>query len=144
MNEYKYGIGERLSIAANQHALDAQAQVNPHAPGAKLDQGKPDASLLQFFSRALLGIARVGSYGQVKYSRGGWQEVENGVDRYSAAMLRHYFLETTEGLYDSDPSLEKYGYAGQIMHHDQVAWNAVARSELIHRHLEETKNDKRR
>jgi hypothetical protein len=101
-----------------------------HDPGAKLDGSKPDASLLQFFARALIEVARVGTYGAKKYTRGGWVEVPDGRQRYTAAMLRHLLKETIEGVYDTDPDLARYGYQDQIRHDAQVAWNALARLEL--------------
>jgi hypothetical protein len=100
-----------------------------HVAGAKDDGGKPDASLLQFFPRALLEVARVGTFGAKKYSRGGWLKVPDGIVRYTAAMLRHFFAAQME-TYDSDPSCEEYGFKDQIRHDAQVAWNALARLEL--------------
>lgn len=109
-----------------------------HAPGAKDDGGKPDASLLQLFPRALLEVARVGTFGASKYTRGGWLSVPDGIVRYTAAMMRHFFKEVTEGTYDSDPSCAEYGFENQIRHDAQVAWNALARLEL---QLQEESND---
>lgn len=100
-----------------------------HESGAKDDGGKPDASLLQFFPKALLEVARVGSFGQAKYTRGGWVDVPGGIVRYTAAMIRHWLSEP-DGTYDTDPSCEKYGYKDVIRHDAQVAWNALARLEL--------------
>lgn len=103
--------------------------MDQHAPGAKLDAGKPDASLLQDFGRALMEVARVGTYGKEKYSRGGWQSVDDGRLRYAAAMLRHYFAEQYE-LFDTDPYMTGTKWEGTIAHDAQVAWNALARLEL--------------
>jgi hypothetical protein len=109
--------------------LNATAESS-HRAGAKADAGKPDASLLQFFPLSLLEVARVGTFGQAKYTRGGWITVPGGVVRYTAAMLRHFFAEMTEGKFDQDPSCAEYGYKDQIRHKAQVAWNALARLEL--------------
>ena len=50
------------------------AGIPPHAPGAKLDGEKVMAELtLDGFSRALLAVAEVSTYGARKYSPGGWQ-----------------------------------------------------------------------
>lgn len=105
--------------------------IDAHAPGAKLDAGKPDASLLGFFGLALLAVSEVGTYGAKKYTRGGWQEVSDGVNRYTAAMLRHYLSEN-QSRYDSDLP---------VLHAAQVAWNALARLELM---LREEQNDRHR
>lgn len=95
--------------------------LSAHQPGAKLDNGKPDASLLLMFGRALAEVARVGTYGSNKYTRGGWQSVSDGVNRYTAAMLRH-LLSENQGIFDGESGLR---------HASQVAWNALARLELI-------------
>jgi len=94
--------------------------VDQHKPGAKLDAGKPDASLLKDFGKALLEVAKVSTKGAIKYSRGGWQEVPDGHNRYTAAMMRHFFQEKYEDI-DEDT---------QMLHMAQVAWNALARLEL--------------
>lgn len=94
--------------------------VAQHEPGAKLDAGKPDCSLLGYFGLALLEVAKVGTIGAQKYTRGGWQEVVDGYNRYTAAMLRHYFISNGEEI-DADTGM---------LHDAQVAWNALARLEL--------------
>ena len=110
-----------------------------HEAGAKLDAGKIDAGLLQLFARSLLEVARVGTYGRAKYSRGGFLAVPQGEERYTAAMMRHWLAEQTEGKYDLDPLLAEYGYEGKIRHAAQVAWNALARLELAM--IEEERNN---
>ncbi len=92
----------------------------PGEPGAKLDQGKPMAGLLQDFGRALLAVAEVGTFGAKKYSRGGWQHVPDGVNRYTDAMLRHILVES-----------EKIDRDSGLPHAAQTAWNALARLELM-------------
>ena len=95
--------------------------VGQHEPGAKLDSGKPDCSLLGFFGKALVEVSKVGTIGAQKYTRGGWQSVDDGFNRYTAAMLRHYFAEDYEEV-DTDTGM---------LHCAQVAWNALARLELL-------------
>lgn len=102
-----------------------------HEPGAKTDAGKPDLSLLILFGRALTAVGEVGTYGAEKYTRGGWQTVPDGINRYTAALLRHVFQEQTDR-YDSDLP---------VLHAAQVAWNALARLELILREEERTINE---
>jgi hypothetical protein len=97
--------------------------LDPHAPGAKLDAGKPMVGLmLRGFPRALRAVAQVTTYGAQKYSPNGWQFVPDGEARYTDAMGRHLLLETEEGPYD--------GESGQL-HAAMVAWNALARLELL-------------
>lgn len=92
-----------------------------HDPGAKLDAGKPDASLLLAFGRALMAVAEVGTHGAEKYTRGGWEHVQDGINRYTAAMLRHVFDERYRHI-DSGSNLLVAAH---------VAWNALARLELM-------------
>ena len=101
--------------------------VDQHAHGAKLDSGKPDLSLLLMFGRALTEVGMVGTYGAEKYTRGGWRGVTDGINRYTAALLRHLFKED-RGSIDSDLP---------VLHAAQVAWNALARLELILKQMEE-------
>ncbi len=104
--------------------------LKQHDAGAKLDQGKPDASLLLMFGRALREVAEVGTFGAAKYTRGGWQSVLDGINRYTAALLRHVFVEHYERL-DTDSGL---------LHAAHAAWNALARLELMLREEEDAKN----
>jgi hypothetical protein len=95
--------------------------INQHAEGAKLDYGKPDASLLLMFGKALTAVAEVGTFGARKYTRGGWQSVTDGRNRYTAAMLRHVLKENNE---DHDPD-------SGLLHAAHATWNALARLELM-------------
>lgn len=91
-------------------------------PGTKYDQGKPRASLvLGGFHRALLEVSKVGTFGANKYSDNGWKAVPNAHQRYSDAMLRHWLAEATEDI-DSESGLS---------HAAHLAWNALARLELL-------------
>lgn len=92
-----------------------------HEAGAKLDAGKIYGSLLDDFSLALMAVAEVGTFGANKYSRGGWQSVPNGAQRYRDAMWRHLLKERHEGC-DGDSGL---------MHIAHRAWNALAELELV-------------
>lgn len=94
-----------------------------HQPGAKLDAGKHRAGLvLGGFSRALVAVSEVGTFGAAKYTPNGWRSVPNGQERYSNALLRHWLLEA-QGL-ESDPD-------SGLLHAAHTAWNALARLELI-------------
>lgn len=97
-----------------------------HEPGAKLDAGKPLAGVLSDFSLALTEIAKVGTYGAQKYSRGGWQSVPDGITRYSDALWRHLLKERHEPA-DKD---------SQLLHAAHLAWNALARLEIMLRKIE--------
>lgn len=95
--------------------------IDQHAPGAKLDAGKPEAGLLLDFPRALTAVAQVATFGARKYSRGGWLSVKEGQRRYTDALLRHLLKERQESV-DPDSGFD---------HAFHVAWNALARLELL-------------
>lgn len=97
--------------------------IDAHAPGAKLDAGKLKAALVMGdFARALTEVIRVGTFGANKYSPHGWLSVDDAVERYTDAMQRHYLKEITEGPLDDDSG---------ITHAGHLAWNALARLELM-------------
>lgn len=108
-------------------------EADPHGkaanePGAKLDAGKPRPGLvLGGFARALLAVTRIGTFGAMKYTDNGWQEVPNGETRYDDAKLRHWLYEKS-GV-ETDPDSEE-------LHAAHEAWNALARLDLILRRKE--------
>lgn len=98
-----------------------------HEPGTKLDDGKPKSGILGDFSRALNAVAEIGTFGAEKYSRGGWQHVDNGIERYSDAMWRHLLAECSNELDDESG----------MKHAAHLAWNALARLDLMIREQED-------
>ena len=101
--------------------------LKQHEPGAKLDQGKIRAGLvLKGFSHALKSVSAVGTFGANKYSDNGWMDVENGINRYTDAMLRHMLEEFS--VHDHDEETE-------LLHAAHTAWNALAILELKLRKL---------
>lgn len=112
----------RRAIAESKKALEFDPNgVDQHAPGAKLDSGKILAGILGDFSRALTEVAKVGTAGAKKYTRGGWQSVPDGPQRYEDAMWRH-LLKAKQETHDADTG---------CLHAAQVIWNALACLELI-------------
>jgi hypothetical protein len=94
-----------------------------HESGAKMDDGKMRPWLvLGGFSKALEEVSRVGTYGARKYTDDGWRDVPDGFRRYSEAMLRHQLAEMGR---------EKWDRESNLLHAAHVAWNALARLELI-------------
>lgn len=91
-----------------------------HSPGAKADAGKTQAGVLADFSLALLAVADVGTHGARKYTRGGWESVPNGQERYCDAKWRHLLAGKHEPV-DRDSGLS---------HKAHAAWNALAELEL--------------
>ena len=98
-------------------------------PGAKLDSNKILVGVLSDFSLALLEVAKVGTFGTKKYSRGSWQSVPEGITRYYDAEWRHLLAERHEPI-DQDSGL---------LHAAHKAWNSLARLELILREQKEVK-----
>lgn len=99
-----------------------------HEPGAKLDAGKPMMSLvLGGFAKALVEVAKVGTFGAKKYTPNGWKTVPNAIERYGDAGLRHRFYELAGETHDPETKL---------LHAAHEAWNALARLEKL---LEEQK-----
>lgn len=89
-------------------------------PGVKHDQGKVMGQLLGDFSRALMGVAEVGTFGANKYTRGGWQSVPEGEQRYYDALWRH-LLQANQDVLDAESGLT---------HLEHAAWNILAVIEL--------------
>jgi hypothetical protein len=102
---------------------------SPNSPGAKLDAGKPPVirGMLAYFPRACLAVAEVSEVGAKKYTWNGWEDVPDGIIRYTDALGRHLVKEQIEGLYDRDDNL---------LHIAHTAWNALAVLELRLRELE--------
>lgn len=109
----------------------------PNTPGAKLDAGKAPVwqGSLAYFPRAYIKIAELSAYGANKYAWKGWESVPDGVNRYSNALGRHAVKETIEGPWDKEIEADPK-YPACVLHATQVAWNALARLELILREQE--------
>lgn len=96
---------------------------DPHTGGAKLDGNKVRVhQILQRFGNALYAVAEVGEFGAKKYTLDGWLSVPNGIPRYTDALLRHYLKECKGEMYADDSGL---------LHAAHLAWNALARLEMI-------------
>lgn len=100
-----------------------------HEAGAKMDSGKSPVmqGALHYFPRAIKAVSDVSLVGAKKYAWKGWESVPDGVNRYGNALARHILAEETEGLIDADTD---------SLHAAQVAWNSLARLELILRRIE--------
>ena len=93
-----------------------------HTSGSKLDAGKPRVGMvLADFDLALNAVAIVGTHGAKKYTSHGWHDVPNGIERYTDAMMRHWLAEQRE----------KQLEWPDVTHAAQVAWNALARLQLM-------------
>jgi hypothetical protein len=87
-------------------------------------QEKPKAGLLLGFSKSLQAVAELATIGAAKYEANSWQNVQDGEEVYTDAMLRHLLDEGAE-VYDKETS---------ILHATAVAFNALARLHFILQH----------
>lgn len=117
----EFAAGVAGLIAIQRHAESDPTGRRAHEPGCKLDAGKTLAGVLLDFAHALGAVAEVGSMGARKYSRGGWVQVPNGVERYTDAALRH-LLKHGQGE-TNDPE-------SGLPHLAHCAWNILAVLEL--------------
>ena len=100
--------------------------------GVKLDNEKPRMDLvLGEFTRALEEVGKVGTFGANKYTDKGWVEVNNGIERYLSAMLRHYMKFRRGKQKDEESGLS---------HLSHMVWNALAVLELYKRNEEAIKD----
>lgn len=115
-------FGSRV-LVPNRTETDPMGKSAKEA-GAKLDSGKSPVlrGAFQYFPRAIKYLASISEIGAKKYSWKGWEKVPDGVNRYGDALARHLLAEEVEGPIDSDTG---------CLHAGQVAWNAMARLELI-------------
>lgn len=95
--------------------------------GRKDDDDKPKLGMVfRYFSKALLEVAKCGTYGCRKYGNGAfwdynWNKLDKGYERYTDAMLRHLAAEPLEHT-DKDT---------ELLHATHVAWNALARLSFL-------------
>ena len=117
---------------------DVQAWIDRHPPkdtepqGVKYDDGKPRlAEMIQDFDKAMIALCKVWEYGADKYTKSNWKFVDDGERRYTNALVRHLVAEN-DSMYDS----ESY-----LLHAAHIAFNAIARLQLILQDYEVIKND---
>lgn len=90
--------------------------------GIKYDSGKLRiAEMMQDFREPLFAVCRVWEFGADKYEKSNWKYVDNAIDRYTNAMLRHLMDEETCA-FDEE---------SHLLHAAHVAWNALARLQFI-------------
>jgi|TARA_Y100000310_G_scaffold345202_1_gene462627 hypothetical protein len=74
-----------------------------------------------YFPHAIEEVARVSMFGAKKYDWNNWQDLKDGLERYTDALGRHLVQEGYEA---EDPD-------SGLLHAAHVAWNAMARLEKI-------------
>lgn len=96
--------------------------------GIKYDQEKPRiAEMIIDFKDSIEALTRVWEFGANKYEKSNWKLVNNGIDRYTNALLRHLLAEDTN----------RYDDETKMLHAAHIAFNAMARLHFI---IEEEKN----
>lgn len=100
----------------------------------KYDGGKPALfrGVINYFPRAVEAVGQISTFGANKYAWNGWESVDDGVARYSDAMVRHLIKEGSGEDIDPDSGL---------LHAAHTAWGALARLELMLREREQNAND---
>lgn len=90
--------------------------------GIKFDSGKLRlAEMIQDFRLPLSAVCRIWEFGADKYAKSNWKKVDNAIDRYTNAMLRHLLEEEAKPFDDES----------ELLHAAHVAWNALARLHFI-------------
>ena len=100
--------------------------ISAKDPGSKLDSGKSPIfrGVVKYFPDAVKAVGLLSEFGANKYTWYGWHSVDDGINRYSDALLRHLIGEVANPYDDS--------VGGTNFHHAvNVAWNALARLQLI-------------
>jgi hypothetical protein len=105
------------------NAIDARDAPLTFAPGDKQDAQKPRPGLvIMALANAINETAKVMTYGAQKYTDHGWYMVDDGVNRYTEALLRHLLAEGRGEPYDPETKL---------LHAAHTAANALIRLELM-------------
>lgn len=110
----------------------AEGKCNEESPpeqGAKNDSGKAPIyrGLICYFPRAVEAVSQASAWGAREHSWKGWETLPDGINRLSDALVRHLTKEGKGEVLDSDSGL---------LHATSVAWNSLARLELILRERE--------
>ena len=111
-----------LEIREKEYTNDPQDKIGTGA--IKYDAGKAPIfrGVFSYFPRAVAAVAEVSGFGASKYAWAGWEGVDDGINRYSDAMVRHLMREGQGEVLDSDSGL---------LHAAHTAWGALARLELM-------------
>lgn len=111
------------SLNSNRGILNTQKNNPLDTKDKKYDSGKIMVGLMKKdFSKALVAVAEVTTYGVKKYNQpGSWRLVENAYDRYEDALGRH----------DLEMLVEHRDKESGLLHAAHRAWNALATLELL-------------
>ncbi len=107
---------------SNEQTAETEGTTRPGA--VKYDAGKSPVfkGAIAYFPNAIKGVASISSFGATKYAWDGWRHVDDGINRYTDAMVRHLVAEAAGEVLDPESGLP---------HAWHCAWNALARAELL-------------
>ena len=109
-----------MNLKKNTGIIINGEEIMTNQEGKKYDTGKPRIyEMIEDFKEPLIEVAKVWAFGADKYAKHNWSYVDNAIDRYSNALLRHML----EGEDKDDES--------GLLHASHVAWNAIARLYFI-------------
>lgn len=92
--------------------------------GKKFDGGKSRAGLVVGgFAKALSIVAKIGTFGALKYGPDNWKNLDDALERYEDAMMRHYLAMKDGELLDPE---------SELPHVAHMAWNALAMVHFMH------------
>jgi len=116
-----------MATKTTEHTNDDPSKIGTGA--IKYDAGKPCVfqGVIEYFPRALWGVAEISTFGANKYAWAGWEGVENGYKRYQDAKFRHALKNAMGETVDPDSELD---------HLKHEAWGALAALELYLREKE--------
>ena len=132
MNKLADAFRETLPpIVYKEFTTDDPSKIGTGA--IKYDGGKPAIwrGLINYFPRALWGVAEISTFGAQKYAWNGWEDVKDGYARYQDAKCRHMLKQAMGEELDPD---------SELMHLKHEAWGALAALEL---YLREKENNDR-
>lgn len=117
-DEYFEAFGKRVPTAVRPPPLlnlgDAPGDFDEESEevetARKDDQGKDRWDLMPFMP--LLLITEVITYGAKKYGADNWQKLDNGTNRYFAALMRHLTAWRMGESHDEESGLHHLAHAG--------------------------------
>lgn len=109
-----------LRAAIGKTAEELQSTIDSNPAGYFVNS--PFATALTCYPDALKEVCKVSMEGAIKYTRGGWKHVENGINRYTAAYIRHWL--------DRNISGETHSKDLGLLHLSHELWNLMAVYEL--------------
>lgn len=120
-------ISKRVSATGVEETPDDPSKIGTGA--IKYDAGKPCVwrGVINYFPRALWGVAEISTFGANKYAWDGWEDVADGYARYRDAQFRHALKLAMGQENDAD---------SHLLHLKHEAWGALATLELYLREKE--------